>query len=114
MPNGYTNSRVIREEVPMSEQSMRGPGWKKIAEAIKKRDNYTCVYQWGNCSYDTDLTVDHIIPLAVWKVEYPDEDPNQEWNLATACRSCNGSKKDKPLLRRNWVDPEVFPEGLLR
>lgn len=98
----------------MSINSRRGSQWKKIAEDIKRRDNYTCVYQWGNCSYDTDLTVDHVIPLDTWDKEYPDEDPDQEWNLATACRSCNGAKKNKRLVARNWVDPEIFPDGLLR
>jgi 5-methylcytosine-specific restriction endonuclease McrA len=98
----------------MAELSRRGPKWQKIREAILKRDNYICVYQQGNCSYDTDLTVDHIYPLAKWEEMYPGEDPDQDWNLATACRSCNGSKKANILYRSNWVDPEVFPEGLLR
>lgn len=98
----------------MSINSRRGSKWKVIAEAVKKRDNYTCTYQMGNCSYDTDLTVDHIIPIKMFEERYPDEDPDVEWNLTTACRSCNGSKKDKTLTRLNWVDPEIFTDGLLK
>lgn len=83
----------------MSQHSSKGREWTRIAQGVMDRDGHVCQYQFGNCSYDHDLTVDHITP----KVNGGTDD---EWNLTTACRSCNGKKKDKTLLRVTWVDRE--------
>jgi 5-methylcytosine-specific restriction endonuclease McrA len=46
-----------------------------------------CAY----CGSRVDLTVDHIDALAAGDQHVPE-------NLAAACRSCNASKKERPLL----------------
>lgn len=56
-----------------------------------------CQLQYGNCTVDTDLTVDHIMPKSKGGTD-------DDWNLVTACRSCNGKKKDNVLIRVNWID----------
>lgn len=50
---------------------------------------------------DQDLTVDHVQPKSKGGTD-------DEWNLITACRSCNGTKKDKVMVRVNWIRNEWF------
>lgn len=72
-----------------------------MAEAIKERDGHQCMLRYGNCTVDTDLTVDHVVA----KVNGGTDD---EWNLITACRSCNGSKGARNMVRVNWFRTEWF------
>lgn len=59
--------------------------WKKVREAIFKRDNYTCRY----CgSYGVKLECDHVIPVSRGG-------SHEDSNLVTACFKCNRSKRDK-------------------
>ena len=51
-----------------------------LREQIHERDGYKCV----QCGKTTDLTIDHITPVAQGGNEDPD-------NLRTLCRSCNSS-----------------------
>lgn len=81
----------------MSQHSSTGRAWTKTAEGIKARDGYVCQLRYGNCTVDQDLTVDHRMPKSKGGTD-------DEWNLVTACRSCNGTKKDKVELRMNWLD----------
>lgn len=85
----------------MSIHSSKGRDWTKKANSIKDRDGGTCQLQYGNCTHDQDLTVDHITA----KVHGGTDD---EWNLITACRSCNGSKGAKRMVRANWIRNEWF------
>lgn len=68
--------------------------------AIYLRDRMACVY----CLRDLhdadprDITLDHVVPKA-------DGGSNREDNLATACRTCNCSRQDKPLAR--FAGPET-------
>lgn len=61
--------------------------WKAIRNRIFERDDYTCRYCGER---GRKLECDHIIPVA--RGGSYDED-----NLATACRPCNRSKRDKTL-----------------
>lgn len=59
--------------------------WRKIRDFIFRRDDYTCTY----CSKrGVQLECDHVIPVSRGGSSEPD-------NLATACRPCNRSKRDK-------------------
>ncbi len=61
--------------------------WREIRERIFARDDYTCQYcgKRGN-----KLECDHIHPVAKGGT-------HEDSNLATACFSCNRSKRDKTL-----------------
>lgn len=61
--------------------------WRKIRHAIFARDQWTCVY----CGTKSGpFECDHIIPISKGG-------SNDRSNLATACRPCNRSKKDKMI-----------------
>ena len=81
----------------MSKHSSTGREWGRIAAGVKERDGYECVYKYQGCTLTNDLTVDHVLA----KVHGGTDD---EDNLVTACRRCNGKKKDKKLMRINYVD----------
>jgi len=61
--------------------------WAKIRMSVFKRDGFTCRYCGASGG---KLECDHVIPLA--RGGSSDLD-----NLATACRDCNRSKRDKLL-----------------
>lgn len=68
---------------------------------LYKRDGYKCVYCKASPKKDPSvkLTMDHVVPRAlggktVWH------------NIATACKSCNTKKGDKPL---DLLDSNRFP-----
>lgn len=61
--------------------------WRKVRLAIFDRDGWSCVYCGAS---DKPLECDHVVALA-------SGGSNDESNLATACRPCNRSKRDKPL-----------------
>lgn len=71
-----------------------------MAAYIKEKYDHTCQYQWGGCTYDRDLTIDHIVPISLGGSS------DDETNLTVACRTCNGKKKDKQVLRQNYIDDD--------
>ena len=59
--------------------------WARIRSYVFARDNYTCVY----CGVrGVKLECDHVVPVSRGG-------GNEDSNLATACFSCNRSKRDK-------------------
>lgn len=80
--DGWTpihNNFVRRERVAP-------PSWAAIRLSVFARDGFACVY----CGAEDQLECDHIYPVS--KGGSDDIE-----NLATACRPCNRSKKDKTL-----------------
>lgn len=71
--------------------------------AIYLRDSFLCVY----CCADLhgadprDVTLDHVVAKA-------DGGSNAPGNLITACRSCNCSRQDKPVVR--FASPEALAQ----
>lgn len=62
-------------------------------QRIYARDGYRCI----DCGATTDLTLDHIVPLAhEVKRHYRDDE------LATRCRACNSRKE---VHNANWQRP---------
>ena len=72
--------------------------WAKAREYAKTILEPVCVA----CSKDLiggDWTIDHIIPPG-------DGEPNHDIsNLQSLCRSCNGRKQDKTIIRQAWKNP---------
>jgi hypothetical protein len=66
---------------------MVGAAWKRRRQIILARDNFRCVYCGET---EADLHIDHIVPISRGGT-------NDESNLATACATCNSSKRDKML-----------------
>jgi len=62
-------------------------------EQIKKHYKYRCVY----CGEEKELTRDHIIPLTKGGAFTKD-------NVVPACRSCNATKYNKPVLLQLLVE----------
>lgn len=69
----------------------RGPGWTKIAERVRRRDNYRCV----DCGladdeclarYGRRLDVDHVVPFHNF---LRIAEANRTNNLASRCASCH-------------------------
>jgi hypothetical protein len=58
--------------------------WRNLREAVFARDGHACVY----CGSSDELACDHIVPRSRGG-------QNTMANLATACRPCNSSKRDK-------------------
>lgn len=63
---------------------------KSIRNDLYERDNYTCQYCKREFERDK-LTIEHIIPVSKGGID-------NIINYITVCRSCNSSKKDKPLI----------------
>lgn len=61
------------------------------------RDALTCQY----CGYvgekPTDMSLDHVIPRAIWRKQKISGSPTNWTNIVTCCKPCNGLKADKPL-----------------
>lgn len=55
------------------------PGWRKLREAIFRRDGHVC-YRCGRWAG----TIDHIVPLALGGTSHPS-------NLRPACQKCQSS-----------------------
>lgn len=68
----------------------------EVRNYVFERDNYQCK-SCGKTQLDTQLQIDHIIPLARGG-------QNDISNLQTLCRSCNLKKKHylDPRFRRNF------------
>ena len=77
------------------EHDMTFDGWKKIAQQIRKRDNFICQY----CGKYPSTSVHHIIPRRI-KI---DNSPN---NLITLCRSCH---KKVECLTDKYLEEEKDP-----
>lgn len=60
----------------------------RIAARVYRRDNFACQH----CETTSELTIDHIIPVARGGSDEPD-------NLQVLCRTCNGTKG-----ARAWED----------
>lgn len=83
----------------MSVHSSRGKQWDAMCAYIRDKYEGVCQYGFGGCTYDTDLTVDHIVA----KVNGGTDD---EHNLTLACRKCNSKKRERSLVRKNYIDVE--------
>ena len=57
---------------------------KRTRYEVLKRDAFTCRYCGGGAP-DVELTVDHVVPVALGGDDKPD-------NLVAACRDCNAGK----------------------
>jgi len=64
--------------------------------AVYERSGHVCIY----CGATTDLTLDHIVPLVRGGA-------HSEENLVVACRRCNSSKSDKPLVQWLQTQPKA-------
>lgn len=76
----------------MSQHSSRGKDWQEIRTRILQRDNYICTY----CGNEAN-EVDHVVPKAAGGTD-------EDTNLVSSCKQCNGSKQDKQLTRMNYVN----------
>ena len=75
-------------ELPPSNRSKRTKRPKidpRVRARVYARDDYRCV----DCGTTSDLTIDHVIPLARGG-------RNHESNMATRCEPCNSAKADLP------------------
>lgn len=75
--------------VPLENGTLRPPShvWREIREIVFKRNDYTCQY----CGpIGVKLECDHVVPVSKGGC-------HDYSNLATACFSCNRSKRDKTL-----------------
>ena len=68
----------------------------EVRKYVFQRDRYQC-QSCGKTTLETDLTIDHLIPLARGG-------QNDISNLHTLCFSCNQQKTDKtdPRFRRHF------------
>lgn len=83
----------------MSEQSSRGTAWDATRKRILDRDGWLCQYCGKDLTQEArDATADHIIPKDSGGT---DEDSN----LVAACRTCNGRKSNKVIIRMPWFNP---------
>jgi len=62
---------------------------KRTRFEVLKRDNFTCQY-CGLQAPDTELTVDHVIPVSLGG-------PDDPSNLVAACRDCNAGKSSAQM-----------------
>lgn len=76
----------------MSKQSSRGTQWNRTRLAVLERDGHICAY----CQQEAD-TVDHVIAKNAGGLDVMA-------NLVAACRTCNGRKQDRALVRTDWVN----------
>lgn len=88
---------IAGEETPFS-RFIRGPfvrpegaEWAAIRTRIFERDDYTCTYCGARGG---KLECDHIVPVSRGG-------RHEDYNLATACFSCNRSKRNK--LVSEWL-----------
>lgn len=77
----------------MQKKTPRIPMPPEVRKFVFERDRHTC----QSCGAQTELNVDHIIPLAKGG-------SNDLSNLQTLCRSCNQRKRDRldPRFKRHF------------
>lgn len=88
----------------MSKYSATGPAWRSQRLRVLERDGWVCAY-CGKALVGDDATVDHIDAIV--------NDPDHlylDHELVACCRTCNGRKQDKPLIRTEYRSPRWFPE----
>ena len=85
----------------MSTNSSHGAVWDNLCMQVKERDKGVCTYNYIGCTYDKDLTVDHILARI-------NGGQDREDNLVTACRGCNSKKGARILTRVAWTNPRWF------
>jgi len=80
--------RIAREYARRRRAAIMGNPMEPVDEqAIFERDGFRCVY----CGATSQLELDHVVPLSRGGAHCAD-------NLVVACRSCNASKGNKPLI----------------
>lgn len=88
----------------MSKHSARGTAWEAQRKRVLKRDGNTCMYCQKPLE-GKDATVDHIEPISLTPgAEYRDDE------LIAACRTCNGRKSDKPIIRMDYFN-QRYPQA---
>ena len=60
--------------------------WLSTRDFVLKRDGYVCKY----CGQENSFHCDHVVPRSRGGTSIPE-------NLVASCKSCNSSKKDRPL-----------------
>lgn len=83
----------------MSKHSARGPSWQAQRKRVLERDDWTCAYCRVHLE-GSNATVDHVSPVAL--------DPGKTYRddeLVAACRTCNGRKQDRTLVRLDYRSP---------
>ncbi|GAA2082239.1 hypothetical protein GCM10009840_17940 [Pseudolysinimonas kribbensis] len=80
----------------MSKGSSRGSGWERLRLACLERDGWVCTY-CGKALEGDDATADHVTPREAGGRD-------EMTNLVAACRTCNGRKSDRELMRVDWFN----------
>lgn len=80
----------------MSQHSSKGTKWEALRLQVLQRDQYVCQLQFGGCEGEAN-TVDHVIAKANGGTDTLD-------NLVAACRTCNGKKQDKTVMRTVYIN----------
>lgn len=92
----------------------RGKQWTKVAEAIRRRDNYVC-QRCGKPQSENGgrkLSVDHIIP---WRLFIDETEANADANLVSLCFVCHGWKTayaEQRYLRGDVLDFKQFQQAI--
>lgn len=95
------NRERIRETFRRYYARKKGVTIKPVDEvAIYKLYNNACIY----CGATDNLELDHIVALSVGGKHCED-------NLVVACRSCNASKNDGPLVQ--WLQTQPYSTAWL-
>lgn len=92
----------------MSRHSASGRQWQAQRLRVLARDGWACAYCSadlvdGDKTHPRGATVDHVSAIAL--------DPDHSYSddeLIAACRTCNGLKSDRPLVRLTWENPRWF------
>lgn len=80
----------------MSKGSERGPVWQATRLRILNRDAWVCSF-CAKPLEGPDATVDHVVPLIEGGRSTDD-------NLVAACRTCNGQKGGRLIVRSPWFN----------
>lgn len=80
----------------MSTLSSRGKAWETTRKRILDRDLWVCQYCAAPLE-GANATVDHIVP----KIE---GGTDSDSNLMASCRSCNGAKSGRMIIRSPWFN----------
>lgn len=75
-----------------SDTSTSDPEWDHLRQIVLKRDDHQCVL----CSFNKNLTVDHIIPRHLGGSDLID-------NLQTLCKSCHENKHGREIFTPNRI-----------